>query len=183
MALASAAGNHENGMDGLSSVRTVLDFNFRSVNDLLRLVRLSMESISCWHVNNPRMPFLEWIPRKYNPISNSLYSWSTWSQIMQQWKMIGHLVWALGSICTETSLGFFFLYHFGGIQLVQKLLLVRKELKMNIALLNICSSRIAPHCLILCSLEKCSLPSILFLIAVNCVIFHRGWLMVEESIW
>jgi hypothetical protein len=47
MAIASAAGNHENGIDGLSSVRTVLDFNFRSVNDLLRLVRLSMESISC----------------------------------------------------------------------------------------------------------------------------------------
>ncbi|KAL6896574.1 hypothetical protein ACP4OV_007146 [Aristida adscensionis] len=47
MAIASAAGNHENEIDGLSSVRTVLDFNFRSVNDLLRLVRLSMESISC----------------------------------------------------------------------------------------------------------------------------------------
>ncbi|KAF8680676.1 hypothetical protein HU200_045711 [Digitaria exilis] len=47
LAIASAAGNHENGMDGLSSVRTVLDFNFRSVNDLLRLVRISMESISC----------------------------------------------------------------------------------------------------------------------------------------
>ncbi|OEL14198.1 hypothetical protein BAE44_0024782 [Dichanthelium oligosanthes] len=46
-AIASAAGNHENGIDGLSSVRTVLDFNFRSVNDLLRLVRISMESISC----------------------------------------------------------------------------------------------------------------------------------------
>ncbi|XP_062189912.1 cysteine-tryptophan domain-containing zinc finger protein 7-like [Phragmites australis] len=46
-AIASAAGNHENGMDGLSTVRTVLDFNFRNVNDLLRLVRLSMESISC----------------------------------------------------------------------------------------------------------------------------------------
>jgi len=46
-AIASAAGTHENGMDGLSSVRTVLDFNFRSVNDLLRLVRISMESISC----------------------------------------------------------------------------------------------------------------------------------------
>ncbi|CAL5084623.1 unnamed protein product [Urochloa decumbens] len=47
LAIASAAGNHENGIDGLSSVRTVLDFNFRSVNDLLRLVRISMESISC----------------------------------------------------------------------------------------------------------------------------------------
>ncbi|CAL5061103.1 unnamed protein product [Urochloa decumbens] len=47
LAIASAAGNHENGTDGLSSVRTVLDFNFRSVNDLLRLVRISMESISC----------------------------------------------------------------------------------------------------------------------------------------
>ncbi|GJN10734.1 hypothetical protein PR202_ga28852 [Eleusine coracana subsp. coracana] len=47
MAIASAAGTHENGMDGLSSVRSVLDFNFRSVNDLLRLVRISMESISC----------------------------------------------------------------------------------------------------------------------------------------
>lgn len=47
MAIASAAGSHENGIDDLSSVRTVLDFNFRSVNDLLRLVRISMESISC----------------------------------------------------------------------------------------------------------------------------------------
>jgi len=47
MAIASAAGNHENGDDGLSSVKTVLDFNFRSVNDLLRIVRISMESISC----------------------------------------------------------------------------------------------------------------------------------------
>ncbi|KAK8461042.1 hypothetical protein SEVIR_2G438100v4 [Setaria viridis] len=47
LAISSAAGNHENGADGLSSVRTVLDFNFRSVNDLLRLVRISMESISC----------------------------------------------------------------------------------------------------------------------------------------
>uniref|UniRef100_A0A8I6XCW0 CW-type domain-containing protein n=1 Tax=Hordeum vulgare subsp. vulgare TaxID=112509 RepID=A0A8I6XCW0_HORVV len=47
MAIASAAGNHEKGVDGLSSVKTVLDFNFRSVNDLLRLVRISMESISC----------------------------------------------------------------------------------------------------------------------------------------
>lgn len=47
MAFASAAGNHEKGVDGLSPVRTVLDFNFRGVNDLLRLVRLSMESISC----------------------------------------------------------------------------------------------------------------------------------------
>ncbi|ONM26037.1 CW-type Zinc Finger [Zea mays] len=37
MAIASASGNHENGVDGLSSVKTVLDFNFRSVNDLLRL--------------------------------------------------------------------------------------------------------------------------------------------------
>jgi len=46
-AIASAAGTHENGIDSLSSVRTVLDFNFRSVNDLLRLVRISMESISC----------------------------------------------------------------------------------------------------------------------------------------
>uniref|UniRef100_A0A0D9X2R1 CW-type domain-containing protein n=1 Tax=Leersia perrieri TaxID=77586 RepID=A0A0D9X2R1_9ORYZ len=46
MAIASA-GNQENGMDGLSSVKTVLDFNFQNVNDLLRLVRLSMESISC----------------------------------------------------------------------------------------------------------------------------------------
>jgi hypothetical protein len=46
-AIASAAGKNENGIDGLSSVRTVLDFNFRSVNDLLRLVRISMESISC----------------------------------------------------------------------------------------------------------------------------------------
>ncbi|WVZ67017.1 hypothetical protein U9M48_016160 [Paspalum notatum var. saurae] len=44
MAISSAAGN---GVDDLSSVRTVLDFNFRSVNDLLRLVRVSMESISC----------------------------------------------------------------------------------------------------------------------------------------
>ncbi|KAF0907714.1 hypothetical protein E2562_020468 [Oryza meyeriana var. granulata] len=47
MAIASAAGSQENGIDGLSSVKTVLDFNFQSVNDLLRLVRLSMESISC----------------------------------------------------------------------------------------------------------------------------------------
>jgi hypothetical protein len=47
MAIASAASNQENGIDGLSSVKTVLDFNFQSVNDLLRLVRLSMESISC----------------------------------------------------------------------------------------------------------------------------------------
>lgn len=47
MAITSAAGSHEKGVDGLSSVKTVLDFNFRSVNDLLRLVRISMESISC----------------------------------------------------------------------------------------------------------------------------------------
>lgn len=47
MAFASAGGNHERGTDSLSSIRTVLDFNFRSVNDLLRLVRLAMESISC----------------------------------------------------------------------------------------------------------------------------------------
>ncbi|XP_006658949.2 cysteine-tryptophan domain-containing zinc finger protein 7 [Oryza brachyantha] len=47
MAIAAAAGNQDNGIDGLSSVKTVLDFNFQSVNDLLRLVRLSMESISC----------------------------------------------------------------------------------------------------------------------------------------
>ncbi|KAL5197040.1 hypothetical protein ABZP36_000552 [Zizania latifolia] len=47
MAIACATGNQENGKDGLSSVKTVLDFNFQSVNDLLRLVRLSMESISC----------------------------------------------------------------------------------------------------------------------------------------
>ncbi|TVU37312.1 hypothetical protein EJB05_10621 [Eragrostis curvula] len=40
MAIASAAGGNENGIDGLSSVRTVLDFNFRSVNDLLRLKKL-----------------------------------------------------------------------------------------------------------------------------------------------
>ena len=47
MTIASAAGKHENGDDGLSSVKTVLDFNFRSVNDLLRLVRISMELVSC----------------------------------------------------------------------------------------------------------------------------------------
>ena len=47
MAIASAAGNHENRVDGLSSVKTVLDFNFRSVNNLLRLVRISMELVSC----------------------------------------------------------------------------------------------------------------------------------------
>jgi hypothetical protein len=32
--------------DGLGSVRTVLDLNFNNVDELLRLVRLSMESIS-----------------------------------------------------------------------------------------------------------------------------------------
>jgi hypothetical protein len=47
MAIASAAGSHENEVDGLSSVKTVLDFNFRSVNSLLRLVRISMELVSC----------------------------------------------------------------------------------------------------------------------------------------
>ncbi|KAL5219077.1 hypothetical protein ABZP36_019761 [Zizania latifolia] len=49
VAIASAAGNQEKGKgvdDGLASVRTVLDFNFNNVNELLRLVRLSMESIS-----------------------------------------------------------------------------------------------------------------------------------------
>jgi hypothetical protein len=31
--------------DGLASVKTVLNLNFNNVNELLRLVRLSMESI------------------------------------------------------------------------------------------------------------------------------------------
>jgi hypothetical protein len=47
MAIASAAANHENGVDDLSSVKTVLDFNFCSVNDLLMLVRISKEPICC----------------------------------------------------------------------------------------------------------------------------------------
>ena len=42
MAIASPAGNHENGVDGLSSVKTVLDFNFPKC-----LVRISMELVSC----------------------------------------------------------------------------------------------------------------------------------------
>uniref|UniRef100_A0ACD5XQ29 Uncharacterized protein n=1 Tax=Avena sativa TaxID=4498 RepID=A0ACD5XQ29_AVESA len=48
IALASSAGNQEGGKgvdDGLGSVRTVLDLNFNNVDELLRLVRLSMESI------------------------------------------------------------------------------------------------------------------------------------------
>lgn len=48
-AIASPAGNLETGKgvdDGLGSVRTVLDLNFNNVRELLRLVRLSMESIS-----------------------------------------------------------------------------------------------------------------------------------------
>ncbi|XP_062211259.1 cysteine-tryptophan domain-containing zinc finger protein 3-like [Phragmites australis] len=49
VAIASAAGNQEREKgvdDGLASVKTVLDFNFNNVNELLRLVRLSIESIS-----------------------------------------------------------------------------------------------------------------------------------------
>ncbi|KAL6593852.1 hypothetical protein ACP70R_048753 [Stipagrostis hirtigluma subsp. patula] len=49
VAITSAAGSleRENGVgDGLASVKTVLDFHFNNVNELLRLVRLSMESIS-----------------------------------------------------------------------------------------------------------------------------------------
>lgn len=49
IAITSSAGNHEGGKhvdDGLGSVRTVLDLNFNNVDELLRLVRLSMESIS-----------------------------------------------------------------------------------------------------------------------------------------
>uniref|UniRef100_A0A0D9VTY6 CW-type domain-containing protein n=1 Tax=Leersia perrieri TaxID=77586 RepID=A0A0D9VTY6_9ORYZ len=49
IAIASAAGSQEREKgvdDGLASVRTVLDFNFNNVNELLRLVRLSMESIN-----------------------------------------------------------------------------------------------------------------------------------------
>ena len=46
--IASAAGSQERGGadDGLASVKTVLDLNFNNVNELLRLVRVSMESIS-----------------------------------------------------------------------------------------------------------------------------------------
>lgn len=47
--IASAAGSKERGgVDdkGLASVKTVLDLNFNNVNELLRLVRVSMESIS-----------------------------------------------------------------------------------------------------------------------------------------
>ncbi|KAJ1297150.1 hypothetical protein BS78_01G355800 [Paspalum vaginatum] len=50
LVIASAAGNQERGGgvdDGLASVKTVLDLNFSNVNELLRLVRVSMESISC----------------------------------------------------------------------------------------------------------------------------------------
>ncbi|TVU47055.1 hypothetical protein EJB05_06633 [Eragrostis curvula] len=48
LAIVSAIGiQGGKGMDdGLASVKTVLDFNFCNVNELLRLVRLSMESIS-----------------------------------------------------------------------------------------------------------------------------------------
>uniref|UniRef100_A0A0E0KDN7 CW-type domain-containing protein n=1 Tax=Oryza punctata TaxID=4537 RepID=A0A0E0KDN7_ORYPU len=49
VAISSAASSQERGKtldDGLASVRTVLDFNFNNVNELLRLVRLSMESIN-----------------------------------------------------------------------------------------------------------------------------------------
>ncbi|XP_006650076.2 cysteine-tryptophan domain-containing zinc finger protein 3-like isoform X2 [Oryza brachyantha] len=49
VAIASAVGSLQREKvvdDGLASVRTVLDFNFNNVNELLRLVRLSMESIS-----------------------------------------------------------------------------------------------------------------------------------------
>ncbi|KQK21712.1 uncharacterized protein LOC100830897 isoform X2 [Brachypodium distachyon] len=48
IAIAACAGNQEGGKglgDGLGSVRTVLDLNFNNVEELLRLVRLSMESI------------------------------------------------------------------------------------------------------------------------------------------
>jgi hypothetical protein len=46
--IASGAGSQERGGvdDGLASVKTVLDLNFNNVNELLRLVRVSMESIS-----------------------------------------------------------------------------------------------------------------------------------------
>ena len=46
--IASAAGSKERGEgvdDGLASVKTVLDLNFSNVNELLRFVRVSMESI------------------------------------------------------------------------------------------------------------------------------------------
>ncbi|WVZ56916.1 hypothetical protein U9M48_007382 [Paspalum notatum var. saurae] len=48
LVIASAAGNQERGSvdDGLASIKTVLDLNFSNVNELLRLVRVSMESIS-----------------------------------------------------------------------------------------------------------------------------------------
>lgn len=46
--IASAAGSKERGGvdDGLALVKTVLDLNFNNVNELVRLVRVSMESIS-----------------------------------------------------------------------------------------------------------------------------------------
>ncbi|PWZ53749.1 hypothetical protein Zm00014a_044028 [Zea mays] len=46
--IASATGCPERGVvgDGLASVKAVLDLNFNNVNELLRLVRVSMESIS-----------------------------------------------------------------------------------------------------------------------------------------
>ncbi|ONK55163.1 uncharacterized protein A4U43_UnF6900 [Asparagus officinalis] len=47
-AIAVASANLEkDGVDGISSVRKVLDFNFHNVEELLRLVRLAMELISC----------------------------------------------------------------------------------------------------------------------------------------
>ncbi|XP_072983792.1 cysteine-tryptophan domain-containing zinc finger protein 7-like [Typha latifolia] len=45
--IAAAGANLEkDGVDGINSVRKVLDFNFHNVKGLLRLVRLSMESIT-----------------------------------------------------------------------------------------------------------------------------------------
>ncbi|XP_008802117.2 cysteine-tryptophan domain-containing zinc finger protein 7-like [Phoenix dactylifera] len=48
IAIAAASASLERDRaDGMSSVRKVLDFNFDNVEGLLRLVRLSMESINC----------------------------------------------------------------------------------------------------------------------------------------
>ena len=88
-AIASAAGTRENGMDGLSSVRTVLDFNFRSVNDLLRLVRISMESISCWHVYNLGKCHQLNRPVYVQTNLNFVLDEVAWSWIVQQCKKHG----------------------------------------------------------------------------------------------
>lgn len=46
--IASVAGSQESGGidDGLASVKAVLNLTFNNVNELLRLVQVSMESIS-----------------------------------------------------------------------------------------------------------------------------------------